>query len=65
MLPLLFLRINRNIVECKDILHIGRVNFLPGINRNIVECKVLLPSVYTAFAVSINRNIVECKEYVK
>ena len=32
--------INRNIVECKDVLDILCTASVDGINRNIVECKV-------------------------
>ena len=33
------IRINRNIVECKYIQHVGGVKMAIRINRNIVECK--------------------------
>ena len=31
--------INRNILECKGITHLGSITSGIGINRNILECK--------------------------
>ena len=54
-------RINRNIVECKEItIHLHSEHGL-RINRNIVECKDVLDILCTASVDDINRNIVECK----
>ena len=53
--------INRNIVECKEVICWGMYSGEWCINRNIVECKVYYVSVFRDPAHSINRNIVECK----
>ena len=54
-------RINRNIVECKEITGypIPEHN---RINRNIVECKGKRSTDVFLSPACINRNIVECKE---
>ena len=54
-------RINRNIVECKNLIFclIGFIN--DGINRTIVECKDVMQNYSCKQKIRINRNIVECK----
>ena len=55
-------RINRNIMECKDIYFSGLFEIrLSRINRNIMECKVFTMQSEYSFDFSINRNIMECK----
>ena len=54
-------RINRNIVECKEItIHLHSEHGL-RINRNIVECKDVRAWHNLTSVDGINRNIVECK----
>ncbi len=53
--------INRNIVECKDLLFSPRMSRLLCINRNIVECKEVRDVQAADWMGRINRNIVECK----
>ena len=55
------LRINRNILECKDQLKRILFWFANGINRNILECKGTTFACPGRRAVGINRNILECK----
>ena len=58
-------RINRNIVECKDVSGKSCLMLLSRINRNIVECKDRSKKLVTYWLQSINRNIVECKEHIE
>ena len=58
---LYILRINRNIVECKDARRAVPATHFFRINRNIVECKVSTLRRSSMSKRSINRNIVECK----
>ena len=51
----LFLRINRNIVECKYIVAEDGETRLTRINRNIVECK----SVSDATAIAVIFELIE------
>ena len=55
------IRINRNIVECKEFSFCGSFDCSDGINRNIVECKEQDAYNSRQDHTSINRNIVECK----
>ena len=57
-------RINRNIVECKDIAESNAKTDTASINRNIVECKESRKTRACNTSKGINRNIVECKETV-
>ena len=54
-------RINRNIVECKSVIHASFPASGFSINRNIVECKYHTAPLRPASERGINRNIVECK----
>ena len=56
--------INRNILECKEILIYIRVSTFMCINRNILECKETIIIIINFSSVSINRNILECKDDV-
>ena len=56
------MRINRNIVECKDLSTYIYSFAVPRINRNIVECKGYRLHLATSSVLRINRNIVECKD---
>ena len=58
----LIVRINRNIVECKEVLQCDFLSVFSGINRNIVEFKGIFSWPFSEPDVCINRNIVECKE---
>ena len=53
--------INRNIVECKEVLERFRFARKHRINRNIVECKGCSFCPEMDLNCCINRNIVECK----
>ena len=57
----LFLGINRNIVECKCMFHHIVILRSDSINRNIVECKFINCVRKRDRFYCINRNIVECK----
>ena len=54
-------RINRNIVECKDVSNWRAIVQSSSINRNIVECKDSFKHILSNPQHGINRNIVECK----
>ena len=59
----IFISINRNIVECKDMRKSGLLGYPVSINRNIVECKDAYSGVnWCGCLPRINRNIVECKD---
>ena len=53
--------INRNIVECKELIDMYKDIKNTRINRNIVECKVSISGDALVVVGRINRNIVECK----
>ena len=54
-------RINRNILECKEWIHMSRSHNQPRINRNILECKDGWLCDHILIIIRINRNILECK----
>ena len=54
-------RINRNILECKEVTKTKTEAVAAGINRNILECKGRRCCYFNDRIVSINRNILECK----
>ena len=56
------MRINRNIVECKEDFTVFQLQSGFCINRNIVECKGEFAIPHPKRACRINRNIVECKD---
>ena len=54
-------RINRNILECKEMCFMEMNLHGNRINRNILECKGRKEENMSMNGIGINRNILECK----
>ena len=59
-----YIRINRNILECKVKSAVRLIFHTCRINRNILECKDALRSSGACCDPCINRNILECKDKI-
>ena len=55
------MRINRNIVECKDVQQLRNLHLLQVLIETLWNVKSLLQPIAQSHAFGINRNIVECK----